>query len=75
MQLFWAMARIDVLEAAVMAQPRSDGFSAGLGASSDTLVYAERPKNFGDCDGSRAGEVERVSDAMVQPLPTMVGVQ
>jgi len=74
-QLFRAMARIDVLEAAVMAQPRSDGFSAGLGASSDTLVYAERPENFGDCDGSRAGEVERVSDAMVQPLPTMVGVQ
>ena len=75
MQLFRAMARIDVLEAAVMAQPRSDGFSAGLDASSDTLVYAERPENFGDCDGSRAGEVERVSDAMVQPLPTMVGVQ
>jgi hypothetical protein len=45
-RLFRALARIDDLEAAVMARPREDRYSAGLGASSDTVAYAERSKNF-----------------------------
>ena len=71
-QLFWALARIDVLEAAVMARPRSDELSAGLGASSDTVVYAERPKNFGDCGGGSCdGEMEMVLGTAVQLSPAM----
>ena len=54
-RLFRALARIDDLEAAVMARPRKDRYSAGLGASSDTVAYAERSKNFGNCGGGSCG--------------------
>ena len=72
MQLSWALWRIGALEAAVMARPRADHCSAGLGASSDTVAYAERSRNFGDCGGGpRDGEVEMVSNMAAQPSPTM----
>jgi hypothetical protein len=66
------MARIVALKAAVMARPREDHCSAGLGASSDTVVYAERSRNFGDCSGGfRDGEVGTVLNVGVQSFPTM----
>ena len=70
--LFWALAHIDAPKAAVMEQPRSDEVSAGMGASNATMVAVERPRNFGDCDGFCAGELEvaMVLDVMVQPSPT-----
>jgi hypothetical protein len=73
-QLFWALARIDALKAVVMARPRSDEVSAGMDASNDSMVAAERPRKFGDCDGFCDGEVEMASDAMMQPSPTMPGL-
>ena len=73
-QLFRALARIDVLEAAVMVRPRSDDVSAGMGTSNDTMVDAGRPENFGDCDEFRDGRVVMASNAMVQPPPTMPGL-
>ena len=72
MQLSWALAHIGVLKAAVMARPRADHCSAGLGASSNTVAYAECSRNFGDCSGeSRGGDVEMVSNMTVQPSPAM----
>ena len=56
-QLFWALTRIAALKATVMARPRSDEMSAGLGASNDTMVVAEHLRNFGDCDGSGLGRM------------------
>ena len=50
-----------------MVQSQSDEVSAGMGASNDTMVAAESPRDFGDCDGFCAGEVEMVSDMVVQP--------
>ena len=73
-QPFWALGRIDALEAAVIAQARADAMSAGMGTSNNTMVAAECPRNFGDCDGSRADEVEMVPYAEVQPSPTMPGL-
>ena len=71
-RLFRALARIDDLEAAFMARPREDRYSAGLGASSDTVAYAERSKNFGDCGGGSCdGEMEMVSGMAVQLSPAM----
>ena len=54
MQLFWALARIDALEAAVMARPRADEMSAGMGASNDTMVAPSGISGrcgSGECDG------------------------
>ena len=71
-----AMARITTLKAVVMAQPQEDHCSAGLGASNDTVVYAERSRNFGDCSGGfHDGEVEMASDVMHGAAsPTMPGL-
>ena len=43
-RLSWAFACIDALGAAVVAQPREGDCSAGLGASDNTVVSAERLK-------------------------------
>ena len=57
-----------------MARPRVDDLSAGLGASKDTVVSAERSEVFCDCgDGSRNGKGLEMAPCMtVQPSPLTV---